>query len=507
MIMKRNIIFSIFLVLSAFCITSCTEDESTLPDNNFQIAELGDFDESGYSVVSYAGNTLELDARVDNGYALNQLTFEWYLIDQAKGEGLQQNSTYEREHIGSGQHLSYEVNLAPGVYDVICEATADNGLTVFKKTTLKAVTYFTQGFYILKDLGNAQTDIDIYNDQVDGFTQNAIQATSGQSIQGHPLALSMSYQHCYVDEDTFTPSSFDMATVTTDEGGIYSYRISDLKCVMSRDNLLYTAMDESEKPYRIVSGYYMVFYLSNAGVRSQYMSWFRQTSGKYALPSGEGASQYAAYIGRSTAFWDQTAHSIVSCNYNGAYERFSNPALNVNGLTDYECIASGSNGASELGFFLLKNSNTGDYKLVLIRAVGVTLEVYEIRDITGTHLSQCKMFSCSAQASTLIYGSDGQQIYGYDIATGNEQTILAQSMSGSGDITYISDQTFNAMFNYFLIAHQNGSGYVLDFYRVVGGLPDGAPAFTLTGSGAVKSVHYTLNGFVTRSGIVPPYMD
>ena len=77
----KNIMF--FIAISMMAI-SCTEDESTGMQTQIPDIEIGDFDEDGYSVVSYEGNYLNLTADIKTDYPESEMTYKWYLIDTRK---------------------------------------------------------------------------------------------------------------------------------------------------------------------------------------------------------------------------------------------------------------------------------------------------------------------------------------------------------------------------------------------------------------------------------------
>ena len=142
----KNIMF--FITVATMAI-GCTEDESTGMQTEIPDIEIGDFAEEGYSVVSYEGNYLNLTAMVKTGYPESEVIYKWYLIDPKKENYIIDEETipYERELIGEGKVLAYEVNLEPGEYTIVLEAQASNGYLVSKTTTLKVSTNFSEGYY------------------------------------------------------------------------------------------------------------------------------------------------------------------------------------------------------------------------------------------------------------------------------------------------------------------------------------------------------------------------
>ena len=189
------------ICLGGWLLSACTEDNSTLPHLNVSDIEIAEFQEGGYTIISYSGNKLELVADVTTEYDESELTFTWYIIDQAKEESMIWNSDgiYEQEKIGEGKVLSYEVNLPPGEYTVVCEVKASNGYTVTKGTTLVTSTNFATGHYILKETADGNTDVDVYNETDEKLIENVLTAALGQPMTGAPLKMSMSFSHCFIN--------------------------------------------------------------------------------------------------------------------------------------------------------------------------------------------------------------------------------------------------------------------------------------------------------------------
>ena len=311
--------YIIWLFAFSIALVSCASDDSNVADVLIPDITIEALTADGeqLTVVSYEHNRLTLSPAVTTGYAESELSYDWYLIDLA-AENVYQPATdtdyhFDRQHIASGRQLDYEVNLPPGQYTLVFEVKAANGYTASQTATLNAVTNFTQGFYILKETADGQTDLDLYNPANGTFMENVVTAVHGQPFSGKPQNLSVATGHSYIDTETNEMTSATLVTVTTQDGHIYAMRSSDLNVVHDRQTLLFVPMEADEQPYRIVSGSWGNYFVSSKGIRFQYTSSMSlSTSGKYGLESVMKASPYVCYDEGSSNifFWDAESHSI-----------------------------------------------------------------------------------------------------------------------------------------------------------------------------------------------------
>ena len=154
--MKKYILFLCALGL----LSSCFKDDSTVAKEENRAAEIVVEGLKDTSVVSFS-TTLELTPTVP-GYTDDELSFAWYIYG-GEFENQTENG-YRTVSIGNEKTLVYPVELKTGTYTVVCEATHKEtgyfGLTEF---TMNVTTAFSEGFYILKETPDGNTDIDIYN--------------------------------------------------------------------------------------------------------------------------------------------------------------------------------------------------------------------------------------------------------------------------------------------------------------------------------------------------------
>lgn len=503
----KKYIYSIFL--GSLLLASCTEDNSTLAHIDVSDIELAPFSEDGYTIISYQGNVLNLSADVKSGYSDAQLSYAWYLIDDAKSSSASTGAEqYARELISEGKILSYEVNLPPATYTIVCEVVADNGYAVTQTAKLYTTTEFTTGFYILNETADGNTEVDLYNPNNGKLIDDVLTRVCGEPMTGKPRTISVSFDHAYIDTEDNVSTSSNMLSISTESNDFRVFTTTDMGTVFDRSSLLFDAMEADEHPYLIVNGYFALYYLSNKGIRTQYVAMWGGGSGKYGIPVGGAASPYAVYSMSTMGllYWDEVSHSIMSSDFNGGYAAFYNPALPTSNLTDYDCIACGTSETNAYSYFLLENKATNERKLYLF-PYG---DIGEIRTLPAdSHLAQSTKFSTSVTSAAYIYGLHDGKIYTYSIEDALEGELSPKGIAADETITYVSDQTFDRYFTYLVIGTQKGNSYTLYFYDVLGGKPDGEPVFKVQGTGLLKSVRYTEPGFTPMYCFtaLPPYVD
>lgn len=337
--MKRYILPALFCLFAAY---SCIDDESSLPAGELQDIVIGNINET-YNILSYEGNKLELSPVID-GFEDDELEFAWYLADNTKIKPEDYDSyIYQGELISNERNLSYEVNLKPGLWYVLCKVTSKKyGYTGACHTAVTVSTSFTEGFYLLKETAEGNTELDFYNARTKGMIPDVLAAQAGLSLKGKPQSLSPIYYACYLDEED--KATCDNAIfVTSQDGEFGMLRTSDLKTIKDRSNILYEPMPADEKVYgmwRTILSYYLV---TDKGTRSVYGAEVMGDphAGIFGVAQGNGGSRFHTYDPMSSCntIWDETNHTIYYVDYNDAYYTFNNEGFPDADLSECECLA------------------------------------------------------------------------------------------------------------------------------------------------------------------------
>lgn len=498
-------------IICSCCMTSCYKDDSSvakemLPDITISgVAE-------GYTVVSYADNYLDITPVVTTGYRADELTYKWYLIDMAAQYAVQDKEhPYEREFIAEGRSLHYNVKLTPGDYQIVVEVSAANGYTVSQKADLFVTTLFSEGFYVLKETTDGNTDLDLCNPAEDLFLNDVIASVRGTSLDGTPLAVSTTIAQGYIDDATNTLSSSNVLTVTTKTGHISVMRTTDMKEVMNEDNILFTRFDTDETPYKLVQCMWCNILLTNKGVRSQYQSSLEKgESGRYGITNGIPTDRNAAYDPTLNGLflWDPVAHTIVTCDYNGTCRYGTKEDNNVNNLSLYTCELIGYCDANSKCVYVLRHK-TGTIWVMTVESAGASgWKATDLKPIMAfaPNINKSTKFAICGSEATIIYGINDNKLWAYDFENNTEKQLTAEGIEADETITYVSDQYlgYDAE-SYLIIGTEKDDSYTLRFYRNFGGLPDGAPVKKYSGKGHVRGIRYTTNS--TQGFVQPGLMD
>lgn len=499
--MKRIIYLSLALALT-MSLSSCFSDDSSLSTEAIgDITVLGI--EDSYSNVAYMGEYLDITPQVESN---EEMTYSWLLLSDKSGTDDEQGNEIQPEVIGHDKDLHYEINLVPGVYQVRLEAKGKSGYTVYKKTSLTVRTTFSQGFYVLKENSEGNTDIDLIT--LDGKTGNDIISTiDGKALNGKPMSLGTLYEAYYVNPDDDKMTTANMVYVTTEKGQFRIARSTDLRSVFDRSNLMYDKMDESEYPYFFVTTVFYNGMMTNKGIyQTPIMN--GETTGQYGLPVATcGASRYALSDKSSYGglFWDSTNHNLTTYDWNFTTapllkDDFSGEDLTQN-LTDYDCLSCGYNKlpSGATGVIVMCNKVSGKRYLYLTEGSfsGIVLKDYKpIRE--DSHAAKASYFGLNGITASYLYCVDAGHLYAMNFNDENMNEIeLKPEDIGSGEnIVFVANQFWNASgssddkFNYLIVGTQSGDNYKLYFYNINGGAPDGKPLMTKEGKGKVKCIRF-----------------
>ena len=514
----KNLIY-ILLLFMVCGATSCFDDDSSLGT-----IEIGDIEISGLkdtSIVSYNGNILQLSPEVKAGYPEEEMKYAWYLVKGNEKQG------YRTHCIGEDKDLSYEINLPSGVYTVVFESSStSNSYTKTATFILTVSTPFSQGFYILKETADGNTELDLLTQ--DGLIENMMTSLTEAPLNGKPISMSVVYGNGYIDDETLEMSSANMVHVFTEQD-YRAFRTEDMKQTFSRENVMFEPMQDNETFYTIIQPYNITC-LTSKGV---YSGSSGESSGKLGVPEVEGGGSkfiqsFSAGQG-GDIYWNNQTHSLYNATA-GEEMEYNLPAGFE--AASLECIASGLNymNGTDEGWFLCQSGN-GQRLLFNVTSEMVMWGMYETKveahAVDGTkHLAKGNVIAGNALDAKIIYVADNGQLYTYTLDTQEETNFTLQGLEG--EIIYICNNYLNlndwfgspdpGNFNYLVVATRNGAGYHLYLYdNLVGGIPKGAAVRKVSGeSGKVKAVRYlstTLtpndltNNVFSYSGPVFPYGD
>ena len=501
--MWRSPLYAIYCSLfTIMMLSSCYSDDSSIATELLPDITINGLAENGYTIISYSDNYLDITADVKTGYPESELTYRWYLIDKtAEYEVRDEDNLYERELIGEGKSLHYNVRLVPGEYEVVIEVSAANGYTVSKKTELFVTTQFSEGYYILKETADGNTELDLCNPAAMLYLENCLTTVHGKPFEGAPEAVSTTISQGYIDDETNLMSASNIVTVTTKNREIHVMRTSDLKEIMNNNNILFTKFESDEIPYSIVQCMWCNIMITNKGVRSQYQSSLdMQESGRYGITNGIQTDRYVAYERRSYCMflWDPYTKNVVCCDYNGTARQGTKEVNNLSTMSSYDCLQIGYCEANKNIVYVLRQKTGMVWVMTITANIGSGWQMQQLKPIKAfaPHVSNSSIYSVCATEATLLYGISDNKLWAYDFENNLEKEIIPSGITADETLCYISDQYVGSKANsYIIIGTEKGGNYILRFYKNFGGQPDGEALFTVSGKGHVRGIRYTTNDF------------
>ena len=496
--MKKTILISLLATLLLGW-SACTDDDSSM--GNGLIDEINvEGIEGTMNVPSYQGVNLRdlIKPTVTTDVPEEQLSYAWYLYSNDNGEG-----GYKDHLITSGKEVDYEVNLPSGTYTLVFEITdTETGYAKIVEMTLLTATSFSNGFYVLKETPDGNTDLDMVSEDV--MLQDLISGVSGSPLQGKPYNLSFMYSNDYIDPETNEMETANMLFAMSEGGEIKGYRTEDMFEVFNNDNMFYSGvMPASERPGALVAGALCNFYLSNTGVRS-YMA--GGNTGMFGYPVEPGASKFVQnpVDMYNMVYWSDNAHALYMVDANNISAKLVSSATGVEAFpNDLVCLASSmSVTAGNIGWWLCEQPSTGDRYLLKMNLDSPSPEINEVVKLDpSSHLARSTVQSGNGHTASYIYCIDGGKAWVYSLATGGEQEVPLHGIPEGETLAYISNQwlhfatyiTADYNIDYLVVGTQTGDTYKLYFYQedqLNGGMPIKAPAKTATGTGRVKTIRY-----------------
>ena len=519
-LMKHQLlIFLTSLLTTGIMTVSCREDETsagmegTTFVSNISISGMAE----RYICTSYVGEVLSIEPSVTSGYDENELHYRWSLLNAQTGN-VEDGDTILPVIISEARNLYYEVAIAPGVYQLRLEVSADNGYRVYSTASLNVVTDFSQGFYILKEMPDRTTELDLITIH-DDLMENIIQATQGSSISGTPLQMNISYNCFYINPDNDRMEGTNKLNITTQEGGIYIYRTNDMLRIFDRSNLKYDLMETDEHPYTIIrnAADNEILFTSQGVYTVRGKGDFSEAagsanSGRFGYPETEcGTSKFLYHDVNSfgcIVFWDEKNRSVMCTNYNVMTDVLTDNSLGGKEETEqqenFTCLDAGICNSSGTGHLILSDTKNGTRYMYTTKSENMQVYYTGRKQIASSaHIHRSRLFATCGIQGNYVYCIDNNKLYGCNLNSASLAEI-EMPLSGipSGEtINFITNQWWDSSFvsennfDYLIIGTQQGSKYTLYFYKMTGGVPDGEPVRIYQGTGTVRAVRFLSQNF------------
>lgn len=486
---------------------SCVDDDSTYGSDTMDISISGIDDI--YNVVSFSDDALTISPTVTSSFGDDDLEYEWSYAANTISTTSNAGDTVRATVISHDKNLDYQSRLSDGMYNFFFKVTSKStGYSQSDITTVYAASALSKGFYVLKENAAGNTDVDLWNTDQKRLTPDVLATYGGGAIEGKPLHLDVIGNFAYLDSINGVQASAPVLSITTDDTHDQRWiRIRDAKTVKTLADCHYEPQ-EGEEPYRSFSINQLEFLLTNNGVYTATLGYGVGTFGE-AVYGTAGSVHAVATSSLQLMFYNPSTHSIQAIDGTG----YTVSVLNR--LTDYTQMIAyrpSYNYAQDIIFF---GTNTLSYSDASVYAVAQStadpseraiytlvsgysnISLNSVRVIgKGTHFATATKYAVCGQDAKLLYALDGNKIYALDMSneTSEEEELTFDGLPSNEQITYIANKfatSGTSPYDYLVIGTQQGGTYHLYFYNTVGGKPDGAPAFTITGQGTMRNVEYT----------------
>lgn len=508
----KKIIYGVAALVLSLSLTSCFDDDSSLGGNAVGDITISGVEES-YANTAYMNEVLNITPEVKS---TEDMTYEWLLLSDKTGSKDESGNEIQPTVIGTEKDLHYEVNLAPGVYQLRLIAKGKSGYTVYKKATFTVRTTFSQGFYILKENAEGNTDVDLYT--LDGkLGQDIIATMDGAALSGKPVSLSPLYSVGYVNPDDDKMASTNGVAISTDQGAFCMRRTTDFKTIFDRSNIKFDPLEKDENVFGFFGGMFYNAMITNKGLCEATKGGEDNTTGQYGNPvSACGGSRYylvdlAAMSGG--ALWDEGSHSLMGFNYNFDASPLVKSDMSgediTQNLTDYDCLFCGYNlmRRNGTGSFVLRDNATSNRYLYL--TAGSFMSGTNLSDrkllAADSHMAKASYYASCGVSASYIYCVDGGHLYACNFNSDNlaEVELKPKGIAEGETINFVSNQFWNPSmsdgdpFDYLLVGTQNGDTYKLYIYNTNGGSPIDKPIHVVEGKGKIKCIRFVNDGYNT----------
>ena len=199
-------------------------------------------------------------------------------------------------------------------------------------------------------------------------------------------------------------------------------------------------------------------------------------------------------------YWSDAAHAIEAVNYNGdamqvgVSKDVADAGFSAT-LPGAVCLACGHcENVSGNSYFLLRSRDGAKTYLYTLSSTSTKATVESVREVPAdSYFAKATVRAFNGNTATIAYAVDGNRLYSYDVAQeAPEKELTLQGIGDGETITYVSNRYFTGStpFDYLVVGTQKGTAYRLYFYNIIGGEPVGAPVFSFTGEGKMKSLVY-----------------
>ncbi len=517
-IYKYTMIAALGMVL-----TSCFKDLG-----NYDYHYYGDFEveelEKSYNVTSFIEN-LKITPVIKSD--LKDFEYVWFIT--AEKVGMHRVEEYA-DTLSTEPVLDIPFKYPTGQYELYLKVISkDSGDAKYMKTLVNAVTPFMNGWYVLLETEDGNTEMDIhYNDG--RFTGNALTEFLGNPLSGKPKFLSYIPEMSYLDEATAT-NIVNYLMIPASENEMATLNMTDMSLARTQEQWFYGDYDFT-KIHHIAAFGYSINIFAETGVHTNYQVIpSMMSAGKFSTESDlavglvPSITSDVCYFGDNAFFYDDAHGRFLGINYNKQMKKYNlqyppqvEGALPVTETIDGKIIFMGGispSGVSSYKFI--------EYIMIICEKEDGTRTWYYVRPDTnsacfniiktgtfaaGTPFAEASHYTSSKNGANYLYAAHEGKVYAMNPDTGSVQELTFTSLP-AGEITYFQtmfnvtqDMDTEYDLNRFVIGVSQGDSYTIAQYDMIGGIPvrNQGPVKTLQGKGKVKSIQFACQ--TKKSGVM-----
>ncbi len=500
--MKKSRIFAAWAAI-ALMVTSCYKDMGNydyIELEDFQVEELNKF----YSVISFQEN-LEIIPEIKA--ETNDFEYRWF-ISYMGTDSKQKVDTLSKEKI-----LDVPFDYKTGKYPLYLKVKSlKTGISKYVETEVRATTPFLDGFYIMKETAEGNTEVDLHFPNGKTF-YDVITKYHEAPLKGKPKSFSYMPFFSYLDTEKGQNVIDDLLIPASEQERI-SIRLSDMKVARENKDWFFNSYPIEKIRFSLPmwAGAIMV---TEDGVHQNYQlpAYGMLSSGMFSdIPNRtedieadfyEVSSNVVVLQGKdkytSTFFYNSRDNQFINVDYNSSpkhctmmngkkKEKIEGKVLNLagtsmDGLRLFVICEKGD--GNRYCYF----ADANDYVTLPI------LSISEFKDIP--EFNRAEMYVGCRKGGNMLYSLYNNEVYAFSPDSEKSQKVIFTGLP-EGKIVYMDTMYFilgedkDSSFNYMLVGVENGGKYSLAMYDMVGGLPvkGEKPAKVLEGEGKISSVQY-----------------
>lgn len=509
--MKKRIFNILFVGLLGLFVSACYDDKGNYDYHEISTLEIDGLTEEVFKTAFQ--DVLHFEPVVTASGGETDFSYLWTLNLSKSSSTSSEQIKIELDTIGTDRILDFPVNLKQGAYDVTLRVTNNsNMMEYYKVLTLNVVTKFSEGFYLLKDIGN-MTDVDLH--APDGsLVDDIFLKMDGAHMPAAPVSLGLDPGYCFIDETTGKHVITKALTVCT-ENDVRISNIEDMSTVFTHNTMFISGEAPKEKPYYVWRNAYGVGYASSEGMyfSTQAPIWSLLGSGKFGFPSlvndeeETHPNRNGVFASSCFFYFDELQNRFLCLDYNGSLHTYNDLDENnqekpykPNGIP-HELKFFGCNfmNSNNTGYALFEDGQIAGKHYIYEMELGMSPAnpINNVKEVPAdSRLNGANLVAINELTAKVMYFVYNNQLYMYDLVQHTEEVLTPTGMETGEEITYISNRYWKGgekegdNFDYLAFATYKDGKYKVYLYNILGGKPYGKPERVLEGEGKVVKMHY-----------------